>query len=504
MSRDIKGTSLNELNDGLERAVRRCKNQLTADIANAERNAINSAIRVSNENIRRAQQETQSRINQVNDNLSRRIENSQLQLGARIDDQSRRFAQELQTLDKRHTKALNDLSNAVAESIEAQNNYIESQVSRLDKNIGILNAGLNAVNQSMNDLARETNERFRQQQGEITSIQKDIKSIFERQQADTNTKLLAAGAALALLDAIRERTDVARFAPQQLLDSIALKEERLCNIGDNPDSCTITDANNLIDEALVMENEAIRRKNEWEPLHKAALASAIAVLRLLEKSESIKVASLYDDGAEEDLQTDYWTHGAYSRILNEIRTLKAQIENAPADISTIKNLQKKVDELQQRAEHIIIEAAELGTLSEQRVIVSNDVLNAMVNQGWELKGDPDYMGGEEESDWREGTFAILHKPNTGEEVSILVLPEENNGKKGNQIIFHRNDDLMESAGAFQSRMEEIKREIEKSGYKLGTLREPEHGDGKVEQLRDRSSMKRKGASEKLRKTLSKR
>ncbi|PWA99984.1 hypothetical protein C5O24_13645, partial [Paramuribaculum intestinale] len=269
MSRDIKGTSLNELNDGLERAVRRCKNQLTADIANAERNAINSAIRISNENIRRAQQETQSRINQVNDNLSRRIENSQLQLGARIDDQSRRFAQELQTLDKRHTKALNDLSNAVAESIEAQNNYIESQVSRLDKNIGILNAGLNAVNQSMNDLARETNERFRQQQGEITSIQKDIKSIFERQQADTNTKLLAAGAALALLDAIRERTDVARFAPQQLLDSIALKEERLRNIGDNPDSCTITDANNLIDEALVMENEAIRRKNEWAPLHKA-------------------------------------------------------------------------------------------------------------------------------------------------------------------------------------------------------------------------------------------
>lgn len=41
-------------------------------------------------------------------------------------------------------------------------------------------------------------------------------------------------------------------------------------------------------------------------------------------------------------------------------------------------------------------------------------------------------------------------------------------------------------------------------YKLGTLREPEHGDGKVEQLCDRSSMKRKGASEKLRKTLSKR
>lgn len=495
MSRDIKGTSLNELNDGLERAVRRCKSQLTSAIADAERNAINSAICISNDNIRRSQQQMQAKINQVSTDLSGRIENSQRQIGARIDEQSRRFTQEIQNLDRKHVKALNELSNKVAESIE-------EQVSRLDKNIGILNKSLNEVSRSMNDLASRTNERFRQQQNQISSIQRDIKSIFERQQSDTNSKLLAAGAALALLDAIRERTDVARFAPRQMLDSIALKEDRLRNIGNNPDSCTITDVNNLIDEALGMENEAIRRRSEWEPLHKAALASAMAVLSLLEKSESIKVASLYDDGMEEELQTDYWTHGAYSRIMQEIKTLKEQIENAPAEISVIKNLQNKVDELQHQAEHLIIEAAELGTLSEQRIIVSNDVLNAMVNQGWELKGDPDYMGGEEESDWREGTFAILYKPNTGEEVSILVLPEEKNGKIGNQIIFHRNDDLLESAGAFQSRMEEIKREIEKSGYKLGDLHEPEHGDGKVELLRDRNSMKRKGASTKLRETLS--
>ena len=161
-----------------------------------------------------------------------------------------------------------------------------------------------------------------------------------------------------------------------------------------------------------------------------------------------------------------------------------------------------METLQHQAESLIIEASELGTLSEQRVIVSNDVLNAMTKQGWELKSDPDFMGGETDNDWREGTFAVLHKPNTGEEVSILVLPEEKDGKKGNQIIFHRNDDLLESASAFQTRMEEIKREIEKSGYKLGALREPEHGDGKVEQLRSRDAMSKRGASEKLRAILS--
>lgn len=501
MSRDIKGTSLTQLNDGLERAVRRCKNQLTSAIADAERNAVTSAVRIANDNIKRAQQDNQRKIENVARTMISRIEDTQRQLGARIDDQARKLTQDISALDRRHTKALNDLSDSVFDAIESQNKYIESQVARLDKNIGILNTGLKEVNQSMRDLSHRTDERFRAQQNEINSIQSDIKSIFDRQTADTNSKLLAAGAALALLAAIRERTDVAKFAPKHMLESIALKEERLRGIRQNPDSCTITDANNLIDEALVMENEAIRRQQEWEPLHKATLSAAIAVLRLLESSESIKVPSLYDE-TEEELKADYWTHGAYGRTLQEIRRLKQQIENAPADMNLIKDLQAKVEILQHQAENLIIEASELGTLSEQRVIVSNDVLNAMTNQGWELKEDPDFMGGEEDSDWREGTFAILRKPNTGEEVSILVLPEEKNGKKGNQIIFHRNDDLRESAGAFQSRMEEIKREIEKSGYKLGALHEPEHGDGKIEQLRNRNEMRRKGASAKLQQTLS--
>ena len=501
MSRDIKGTSLDELNDGLERAVNRCKKQLTAAIANAEKNAVREAVSRTKADILKAQRETQNRIDNVSRNLSSKIESTQRQLGAKIDQQSRKLTEDITQLDKKHTKALGELADTVFDAMEEQAKYIDSQISRLDNNIGILNNGLQAVSQGMNDLSKRTNERFQAQQEEILTIQSHVKNLFDKQASDTNSKLLAAGAALAFLDAVRERTEVERFAPQHMLDSIALKEERLRNIRNNHDSCTITDANNLIDETLVMENEAIRRRNEWEPLHNAALSAAIAVLRLLETSETIKVPSLYDE-SEEELKADYWTHGSHNKALQEILALKEQIENVPTDINLLSELQSKVETLQHQAESLIIEASELGTLSEQRVIVSNDVLNAMTKQGWELKSDPDFMGGETDNDWREGTFAVLHKPNTGEEVSILVLPEEKDGKKGNQIIFHRNDDLLESASAFQTRMEEIKREIEKSGYKLGALREPEHGDGKVEQLRSRDAMSKRGASEKLRAILS--
>jgi|GEM_PF-5338275 len=502
MSRDIKGTSLTQLNDGLERAVDRAKRQLRNDIANAEANAVSRAINVSDRRIREAQQQMNDRLRQASDNLGRRIENAQRNLGARIDEQARRTAREMQELDRRHTAALRNLSDSMYNAISAQGRRITEEVERLDNNIGVLSKGLDNMGRQMRSLADEVDSRFARQQQEISAIQKDLRSLFEQRAEDENTKLLAAGAALAVLESIRERTDLERFAPKHMLDSLRLKEERLRNIAGNPAGCSVTDANNLMDEAIVAENEAMRRQAEWEPLHQAALASAMAILGMLEKSENLKVPSLYEEGAEEELQADYWTHGRYGRLRGEMEALKKDIENMPADTERLKAIQAELEAKKHEAERLIIEAAELGTLSEQRIIISNDILNVMTEQGWELQEDPDFLGGETESDWREGTFAMLRKPGTGEELSILVLPEEKGGKVGNQLIFHRNDDRIESGKAFHSRMSEIRREIEKSGYKLGDLFEPKAGgDGKVERLRNAGSMKSKGAAEELKKRL---
>ena len=460
MSRDIKGTSLTEMNDGLERAVGRCKSQLLGQIRDAENAAVAKAMKNADKQIRSAQELNKKRLEQTSKTLMDRIERVQKSLGARIDANAEATSKEIKNLDWKHTRALQMLA---------------------DKMDG----------------------EFRQQQQEIRRVRDDVQRIFQERERDTNYKLVAAGAALALLDAIRERTPVGKFAPQDILDRVAMKEGRLRNLRSNPNACTISDVNDLVDESLVMENEAVRRRNEWEPVYRDVLSSAMGVIDLLERAEKISVPSLYDETQQEELKANYWTHGEYDKILEEIRRVKADIENAPADIAVLKELDGKVEKLKLKANAILKDAAELGMLSEQRVIISNDILNVMIDQGWELKGDPDFMGGDEESDWREGTFAVLSKPATGEELSILVLPEnEAGGEKRNQIIFHRNDDMLESGLAFQTRMEQIKREIEKSGYRLGELTEPNQGGGKIEQLRSADSMKKKGAAKQLRKSIS--
>ena len=155
-------------------------------------------------------------------------------------------------------------------------------------------------------------------------------------------------------------------------------------------------------------------------------------------------------------------------------------------------------EMQQQLEALREEAVQLGILSESRILITKEIQKAMTDQGWEcIQGG--CMGGEDEEDDREGTFLMLRDPANHDELSIMIIPEEKGGKTINKIVVHRNSSKTESEKAFRNRMAIIKREIEKSGHKLGEIEVPPcGGDGQIEQVKDATEMKRKGAAKKLR------
>lgn len=503
MSRDVKSTDINGINDGLERAIRRLSNKLTTEIKQSEQRAIQVATRNASDEIRRNKREIDERISRISSNVERRIETVQRNLGARIDAQAKEMNRQLAQLDRRHTEALQQVSDTLWDALEAQGKVVQKEVERIDRNIGVLANGLEQLSSGLHGLERDVDRRFDEQEQRITAISRDVKKLFDMRQADDNAKILAAGQALAILEAIRERTPVDRFAPIEIRDRVAQKESRLLNVGNNPSSFTISDANALIDEAIVMEKAAQREQARWMAKQHIALMAANALLRMMQESMQLKVSSLYDENQLEELQTDYWTHGAFSKIEIEVRQLEQRIESGKLSVNELEEAINKLQQLQKKADELRMKAVELGILSENRVIVSNDILNVMLAQGWELKEDPGFMGGETDEDMREGTFAILKKTATGEELSILVIPKERGEKVVNTIIFHRNDETIEAPTAFQTRMEQIKREIEKSGYKLGQLGEPQcGGDGKIPQLRQGNHLRKAGASKQLENSLS--
>lgn len=498
MSRDVKSTTIDGINDGLERAIRRLNNKLTDEIINREREAIKIATQNANNEIKRSKRELEERISRVSSNMESQIESIQRNLGARIDANAREINRQLVQLDRRHTEALQLVSNSLWDAIEAQGQTIQSEVDRIDRNIGVLANGLEQLNSNLLGLEHDVNRRFNEQDQRINAISGDVKKLFDLRQTDENTKILAVGRALAELEVIRERTPVDRFAPQEIRDRVVQLERRLRNIAGNSSSCTVSDANALFDEAIVMEKAAKREQARWLAKQHMALLTAKALLRKMQESMQLEINSIYDENQQEELQTDYWTHGAFGKLETEARQLEQRIEGKQLSINELEEVISRLQHIHQQADRLIIKAAELGILSENRVIVSNDILNVMIAQGWELEDDPGFMGGETDEDMREGTFAILKKRATGEELSILVVPEEQGDGVVNKIIFHRNDEILEAPTAFQTRMEQIKREIEKSGYKLGALGEPQGGgNGKIPQLREGGRLRKAGASKQI-------
>lgn len=498
MSRDVKSTDINGINDGLERAIQRSNNKLTAMIMDSERRAIQIATENASAEICRHKWEIDERISRINSNMESRIETVQRNLGARIDAQAKQTNRQLAQLDRQHTQALQQVSNKLFDALEAQGQAVQKEVERLDRNIGVLSNGLKQLSNGLQGLERDVDRRFDEHEQRIRTLSVDVRKLFDMRQADDNAKILAAGQALAILEAIRERTPVDRFAPLEIRDRVAQMERRLRDVGNDPSAFTISDANALINEAVVMEKAAKREQTRWMTTQHTALMAAKALLRMMQESMQLKVSSIYDENQQEELQTDYWTHGAFSKIDKEVRQLEQSIESGQLDVNELEEVINTLQQLQQKADELRMKAAQLGVLSENRVIVSNDILNVMLAQGWELKEEPGFMGGETDEDMREGTFAILKKTATGEELSILVIPEERGDKVVNKIIFHRNDETIEAPTAFQSRMEQIKREIEKSGYKLGQLGEPQcGGDGKIPQLRQGNRLRKAGASKQL-------
>ena len=502
MSDDIKGTSLRQLNDGLRTAINRSERKLTSEINDMGRAAVRVAAENTSRQVRDAQRQMQQRIDDAQRSLSGRIADVQRSLGARIDQNARDAAQRMADLDRRHTAAINNLSENVFSAIEAQGQYIDKQIERIDRNTATLAAGLAAVRNNLNDLQADVDRRFGAQQSQINSLRSDVQSLFDARQADTNARLLAAGQALALLETVRQRTDVGRFAPRHMLDAVGMAEARLREAAKHPDTITVSDANSLIDQALVMENEAVRERMKWEAKQKAALTAVDALLRLMQDSMKLEVDSIYDASQKEELQTNYWTHGRYGDLEKEIAAVKARITDPSVSLDELDRLMQRTEELERQSAALREEAVRLGFLSEGRVAVTNDILNAMVAQGWELADDDaGYMGSDSQAeDAREGTFAVLRKAATGESLSIFIVPEqEADGETRNRINFHRNDSRIEAPGAFATRMRQICREIEKSGHKLGQLDEPAAGGtGKLRGADNPAQLRARGGASSLR------
>ena len=153
------------------------------------------------------------------------------------------------------------------------------------------------------------------------------------------------------------------------------------------------------------------------------------------------------------------------------------------------------------------EAVTKAMLSHDRTVTTLDIVNAMIKQGYVVKEEEgedafDYLGGKEDGDQREGVFAILRQPATGDEVTVVLQPNPDN--KNNSIdIQLTNSQQTITEQQLRESIQRIRQEMNQSGYNLGEIEVPaDGGNNVIPQMQSRKKLREKGATQRLRNSLS--
>lgn len=423
----------------------------------------------------------------------------------------RRDYEQKQRIDKAQEAAIQEANRRAEESVRRAR---EEMIRKLNNEVNCLQ---NNTNKKLAELDREHRQRLSKMADQLTSnlkswtrnqlepIQVNIRDIFQRFESEEKLAGEMNGFVEALLNVVTQRTPVGRYTPDQLKNI----ERRLRDLLNShlPASSNIATADNLLHEILEMEEEAIKLKIRHDQLVETTRARLEAVLNVINQNRFITV-DRKEDKAE--IETNFWTRNGYENIQKRLEDFQNMLQEQSEEMSDeeVETLLKQIEEENQNALACMQEAIRLAILSQSRAEISLDIVNSMIRQGYILKsenGDEafDYMGGEIPCDWREGFFAILQDPRTGDEISVMVTPNENG--KDNDIAFHLNgEEGIKTERQYINDLKRIREEIMKSGYQLGEIEAPaDGGDERMTLLESADSLRDAGSAEQLRKRMSK-
>lgn len=386
----------------------------------------------------------------------------------------------MQTLDRNQRERLAKVAADIRSEISKETNNLRSEITQVDR--------------KLENLRQRVELRLDSQQSQISHISDAVADILEgindRQKRRREAVELARGAYRSAFNAV----DIDRFCPKEA-DEIRRRVDILLS---NPDDeATVSRSSEAIFQIQLAAEEATRRKVIYDTLRNQTLENILSVLGEVHANRSVKVENPDDPNDVADLETNFWSRGEYSQIESRLSDLKKELDREPST-ERIKEIITETGSLRKRAEDLVRNAARQAILSENRVAVTEDIITALINQGWQIERRSDgtdavdYIGGETDSDWREGVFAIVNSVH-GDRISIVVEPDETGLE--NRLIFHRNDKRDMSEAEYMDTVRRICKQISQSGYKVDAPHAPaDGGDVQIPELSNADSLSRKGAS----------
>lgn len=344
-----------------------------------------------------------------------------------------------------------------------------------------------------------------QQQTEINAARTDINNILNREQnADKKAKMLS-DALDTMISAFEKDEWFQKFKSREL-QNMKNRVQQIKQSGNHAYS-NVAILQQQLFELQTMEANVEMETRRFQALHSLVLASANALLNTM-KANRENTYFLDADGAKSaKVEVDFWTYGAYSKLNEEAEGIQKQLEaqklNAHLDETVLKELLKRVNDIDKLQSDLMNLAIQRGNTSHIRAEMADLIVEALEQQAFEVVKDKDgewarnYMGSShQEKDQRAGYYLLLRN-STGTEISVVIEPDENLIK--NELIMNTKSSQYCDENAASQRVEDLNDTLREAGLEVGKMTTPQRGH--VEALYDANALKKKGLDAKSKKQL---
>ncbi|GHV72628.1 hypothetical protein FACS1894201_02970 [Bacteroidia bacterium] len=412
------------------------------------------------------------------------------------------------------TKIEKEVNNKKKERLRKEKEYQEKLEKQSADFYDKLNQEIKGVRNWTKDaiqgLEKNVNQQLDAQKQDIKNIRQQVRGLYERE-ADAETK------ANNLIKDIWDRLDIVKNSQHQKfipgrLNQIIAHVQSLVNSTD-PAPARIAIANTALNDIWDLEDNITRAQTIFETLRQIVMKEADAVIIEMSNNRKAKTTEKDENGNEVELEIDFWTDGKFSKLEDEARNLKKELEERKDDVELneerLKQIGDRLSAIREEQNKLREETINKGFASQRRAEISHTIVNKLIDQGFKIDEEDEtehnYMGGKEEDfDFREGVIAHLQDAN-GTDVTVVVESDENlNIKWGIQ----RNDEkrLKLTDGAFSEWHDKITEVVDKElGIKSSKPIAPQGTNGgntKIAALANPKAVVRKGGAATVKQQLS--
>lgn len=418
---------------------------------------------------------------------------------------------EMESMEDNFNFKIQGLEDDIAEMDLAHRQAMKKQSEEFYKNLSQLR---DWTEQSIDELESRVEVKFEKQQKQIEQQKQRIDALYQKERDENQKAKFMLRDLKILVAAIGERCNHNKFAEgrwKQLNEDV----QRLSS-SNVPASSIISQAMNLTNALWHMEEDVLKAQLKFEVIHNLILNEATELLQTMSKNrtdvyytneEGKRIQD--ENGKDIKLEIDFWTKDDYKILEERAKDLKNEIETKKEHPNLteerLKEIRRELNDIKQQQNDLVKLALKRGFASEERVQISEDIINALEEQGFTLSkldnGEfaHDYMKGEILADQREGVFAVLKNGN-GMEVSVIIHPDES--LTSNHIVFQRNDESNLTPDELRRSIEGVKKIIESKGYKMGDVASPKGtGDSKQIELADANALAKTGINKNLKEKL---